>query len=106
VRLTHRGVLIRGFATDAGCATPRVARVQVALGLRVRGGCRWLGARNRLGRRGSCARPRWLRARGTRRWRLTRRARLPAGRYLLLTRARDAAGNLQRRPGRATRRVR
>jgi hypothetical protein len=106
VRLTHRGVRVRGFATDAGCASPRVARVQAALALRVRGGCRWLGARNRLSRRASCARPRWLRVRGTRRWRLTRRARLPSGRYLLLTRARDRAGNLQRRPVRTTRRLR
>jgi hypothetical protein len=83
-----------------------VRRVEVALARRVRGGCRWLNTRGRLTRPRSCSRPRWLRARGTDRWRYDRRTRLPGGTYLVLTRARDRAGNLQGRPARAGRRVR
>jgi hypothetical protein len=40
----------------------------------------------------------WLRATGTTSWRLATKRRLPRGRYTVRVRARDAAGNLQRRP--------
>jgi hypothetical protein len=50
-------------------------------------------APGRLGRARSCHRPLELLARGTARWRLSIRAHLPRGRYLVTARAIDTAGN-------------
>ena len=86
------GIRVRGRAGRLkGCA--RVRRVQVSFARRVgRGRCRHLGRRGRFGRARSCKRPRWLRARGTRRWRLTRRLALRPGSYLARARAIDSRG--------------
>jgi hypothetical protein len=52
-------------------------------------------AGGRLGRARSCAKPRFVKAKGAARWSFAVARRLAAGRYLVLARARDAAGNLQ-----------
>lgn len=99
---------IRGAVSDPS----GVSSVQVALRVRHRkNSCRWwLAGRRKLGisaRR--CDRPRWLNARlaaTTRnvRWLAVLGRRLPPGRYRVLVRARDTAGNLSQPPlGRASR---
>ena len=95
-----RRLAVSGTATDRGCRqrdgrlrTAGVRRVEVAV---VKGSprrCRFLAFRGRLSRRRRCRRPIWLRATGSRRWRLSRRARLPRGRYKIVVRAVDGAGN-------------
>jgi hypothetical protein len=55
--------------------------------------CRFLKQNGRLGRPVSCARPRYVRARGTAHWRLRIRARLPRGTYSAQSMGVDAAGN-------------
>ena len=99
-RLSRRRLAVRGTATDRRCPGGRVARVSVSV---VRSAahhrCRFLTASGRLSRARSCARPIELRARGTGRWRLTRRVRLPAGRYLIRADAVDGFGRHQRRSG-------
>jgi hypothetical protein len=66
----------------------------------VRGGCRWLEAAGTLGPRTACDRPRLLDAAGTGPWTLRRRARLPRGRYVVLSQALDTSGRAQRIPRR------
>ncbi|HEY8866086.1 MAG TPA: hypothetical protein VIM22_04075 [Solirubrobacteraceae bacterium] len=97
VHVTHRRISARGTATDIGCGRPRgrVRRIEIAVAERVGGGCRFLGARGRLGRRVSCYHRTFLRARGTGRWRFSKRARLPRGHYVLIARGTDRAGNVQ-----------
>jgi hypothetical protein len=104
-RLTRRRLLVRGRASDRGCAGQgavrasrgRVARVRVAVWRRRAGRCRYLTRRGRLSRRRSCRRPIWLRARGRRRFVLRRRVRLRPGPYRVAARAVDARGNRARR---------
>jgi hypothetical protein len=96
-RLRHRRLVLRGTASDRGCRK-RIARVTVTVGKRVaRGRCRYLGPNGRLGKRRHCLRgaPQLL-ARGRARWKLRVRARLPRGRYVLLVRAVDTAGNVEK----------
>jgi hypothetical protein len=91
-----RGGYFNGYSWDPGCDAAhsgRLARVMVAVH-RVRGSrCQPLLASHRLGRPRSCARPHWLRARGTSAWRYRIRRRLPQGRYRIHRQAVDAAGN-------------
>jgi hypothetical protein len=75
VRITRRGILVRGTAVDRGCAG-RVAGVMVAIG-----------------------RGRFVTARGTAHWRVTLRRR--RGRHVVRVRAVDAAGNVASRITRA-----
>jgi hypothetical protein len=84
----------------------RVAKVEVAVlqeratgkaARNVRGSCRWLrNSRARFVRvratRGRCATPRWLRATGTTRWKFRLAQGLPAGRYVVMSRATNRAG--------------
>jgi metallophosphoesterase (TIGR03767 family) len=115
-RLTRRSVRASGRAVDRDC-TPaaqasragarRVARTYVAVGRKVGGGCRFLTAKGRLSGRRDCRRQIFLRARvaANRRgpgstWTLRRSARLPRGRYFVLTRSRDLARRLERKPKR------
>jgi glucose/arabinose dehydrogenase/PKD repeat protein len=93
----RHGVL-RGTVSD----DTAVRSVEVALA-RVDGKrCRWWDARkHRPGSRAACGRPRWLRARlspaaaasGKRAWKLALHRRLADGRWQVLIRASDAAGN-------------
>jgi hypothetical protein len=93
----HRRILLRGRAGDRGCgrARGRVRRIEVAVARQAGRRCRFLAANGRFGRATSCRRQRFLRARGTTRWRFVRLARFPAGRYLAYVRAIDAAGNVE-----------
>jgi hypothetical protein len=90
------GGYFNGYSWDPGCdaAHPgKVARVQVAVH-RLRGSrCQPLLRSHRLGRPGSCARPHWLKAKGTDSWRYDIGRKLPRGRYRIHRRAIDAAGN-------------
>jgi hypothetical protein len=100
-------VRIRGTAIDHGCgvngslARKRVTRVWVSIARRLaHGRCRYVAARG-LGPAMPCTRPRYVRARGTSSWSLTLHRPLPAGRYVVSTRAIDKAGNTERRGNRA-----
>ncbi len=88
-RVKQRKLLLRGRASDAGCGGA-VARVEVAISRKAGTKCRFVGA---SGRR-SCAKPVFLKAKGTTSWSLT--VKLPRGSYTVQLRARDRAGNLQR----------
>ena len=66
-------------------------RVEIAVA-RLRGRrCAYLAAGGRLGRPGACGRPTFLAASGSARFSFA--ASLPRGRYRVLVRATDAAGN-------------
>jgi hypothetical protein len=83
-------------AADRSAALSRVKRVDVAI-RRVRGRrCLWLRDRRahfkRTKRVGRYCAPVWLKARGTRRWALRLRRRLPRGRYVVVARVVDRAG--------------
>jgi hypothetical protein len=97
VRLGRHSVSARGTASDVGCGpvAGRVRRVQVAVAAHVPGGCRFLSAKSKLGRRVDCHRRVWLPVRGTTSWRFSRRAALPRGRYVILVRGIDRVGNVQ-----------
>ncbi len=107
-------ILVRGTASDRGCAaTPAtrerpgaLRRVSVAVGLKAGGRCRFVGSSGRLGAARSCRSPRFVTARGKSRWRLDLRGRFPKGTYAVTVRAVDAAGNAQRTPAAASLRLR
>jgi hypothetical protein len=48
-------------------------------------------------RRGKCAKPVFLRAKGTKKWVFKLRKQLPAGKYTLYARATDTSGNRETR---------
>lgn len=117
--LTRRRIVVRGHAHDYACALRRtgtVARVDVSVARRVRGGCRQLRGRRLERRVRRCSARRFLRAklgrvrraRGRRHrgWAFRRRVRLPRGRYLVVARARDRNGNVERRRDRHVGRLR
>jgi hypothetical protein len=71
----------------------RVGRVMVAV-QRLRGShCQHLSASDNLGSRTPNCGAKWMKASGTRQWRHSIANPLPAGRYRLMHRAVDAAGN-------------
>lgn len=101
-RLTARRIVVVGTARDRACgaASPRtLRRVEIAVARRVAGGCRAVDRRGRLrDRTRPCGARVWLPARlssDRRRFELSRPARLPAGRYVVASRATDARGNRQ-----------
>jgi Tol biopolymer transport system component len=99
VRITRHELRIRGTATDRGCnrAVGRVARVDVSIARRVGRRCVFLrSAAGSFGRPASCARPTFIRARGTKTWLLAVHHRLVRGRYVIAVRVTDAAGNRSR----------
>ena len=98
-RASRRGISLRGTASDRGCGRGgrgRVTRVHVAVGRRVGSRCRYLRSSRRFGRRVPCRRVGYVRARGTRRWRLAFRRSLRGGRYFVRVRAVDSRGNVSR----------
>ena len=97
-RATRRhSIAVRGTAHDLGCSH-RVARVTVAIAQRAGGGhCRYVLANGRLGPRGKCRRAIYVSAHGTSHWSYTPSRRLPAGVFVLRSRAIDAAGNVERK---------
>ena len=95
VKLTRRGVDLRGTATDAGCEG-RVTRVLVSVALVKGKRCRFLSARGRLGRPSKCGKPRILPLKGLTPFGLRIKAKLPRGTYRVATQAIDFAGNVER----------
>ena len=93
-------------AASPGLATSRlpfivvdrtgIRRVEAALGLRVKGGCRFTDGKA-LGRRRSCSSPVYVRVKSAGGWeKLTRR--LPKGKYHVRFRTTDVRGNSTKRP--------
>ena len=93
-RSTSAGKLsLAGTATDVGCGAG-VKSVQVALSRSAgRGRCRFVKANGRLSGSLPCSKPLALVARGNAKWSLKLTKRLSSGRYRLVVRALDAAGN-------------
>jgi hypothetical protein len=106
--LSRRGALVRGRSGDRGCRGTRrsldragkLRRVEVSVARRVGRRCRFLRRNGRFTGLRRCSRPGWVRARGTTRFSLRRRAALPAGVYEIRVRGVDTAGNAERRAGR------
>ncbi|MEA2375350.1 MAG: large repetitive protein, partial [Thermoleophilaceae bacterium] len=101
----HR-VIVRGNATDQGCAGSaaahtfarpgEVARVKLSLARRLgHGMCRFLLQPAGFSRAAPCAHRRWLRVHGARHWSFGRGGRFPVGHYVAVVEAVDAAGNEQ-----------
>ncbi len=111
VRSTHGKLSLRGRASDRGCVAAisvagAVARVEVAISRAAsRKRCRFVAAAGRLTSARSCSKPVWLKAKGTTRWSLSLKRRLPRGTYRIQVRARDAAGNRQAAVAKRTQRV-
>ena len=103
--LRAKRIYLRGNASDKGCSaapTTRkrpgaIRRVSVAIARKAGGRCRYVGAKGGLGRASSCKTPRYITARGTKRWSLQLRGKFPKGTYEISIRARDKAGNAERR---------
>jgi hypothetical protein len=94
-----RNGVIRGIAIDQGCGADgagKLKRVQLAIALKVGKHCRHLLPSGRLGRAAACTHL-WLTAKGTSTWSFHLRHRLPSGKYVIATRAIDAAGNIEAR---------
>ena len=83
----------------------RVARVHVAIQRRRGGSCPSLASKSGRRFKGSCARKVWLRASGTRSWRLELEQSLPPGNYTVFSRATIRAGFRERSYDKATFRV-
>ena len=94
-----RNGVVRGMAIDQGCGAGgagKLKRVDVAIARKVGKRCQHLTANGRLGRASACKHV-WLPAKGTKIWTFRLRHRLPAGRYIVGTRAVDSAGNIESR---------
>lgn len=97
-------ILLRGTASDKGCSATAatrkragsVSKVSVAVARRAGTRCRFLSTRGTLGRARSCSKPVYLRAKGTKRWRLSITGTFRPGAYRVSVRARDGAGNRER----------
>ncbi len=93
--LTRKGLRLRGTADGRGCG---ITSVGVAVGRVVSGGrCRWLQANGRFSAPRSCLRTSYVAAKGRETWSLERRLALPKGRYVLWSRAVNAAGAVERK---------
>jgi hypothetical protein len=106
VRITRRGLTVRGTAADAsGCriVAAKVTRVEVAAARRVGRRCRFLRPGGTFGKPRNCTAATFLKAKGTTRWQLAIRHRLPSGRYVIVIRVTDAAGNRSRATQRSAR---
>jgi hypothetical protein len=98
-RLTRTGIAVTGPARDHACGKLSPANldaVQVSVQRRVASKCRALSPGGSLGPVTTCATRAWLGARLSgdhRHYTLRRRAHLPAGRYVVVSRAIDKRGN-------------
>lgn len=96
-RTAVRRHVVRGIATDKGCASGFVARVQISISHKSGKRCRFVTASARLSKkRSSCTKPHWLTAAGTATWSKRLPKKLAHGTYRVLTRAVDSAGNVER----------
>ncbi len=96
LRISRRRIVIGGRARDTGCGG-RVARVTAAVGVRVKGGCRFLRSSGRLSSTRSCRRTSYVTVSGTTSWSRTFRGSFPRGHWFVWTRAVDARGNVERK---------
>ena len=97
VHLRHGRLTLHGTSRYRGRCRGRIAHV--ALTVRTvshHGRCRFLAPNGRLTRLRRCHNGPLLLARGRGRWRLRMRARLRRGRYIVVVRATDTHGNLER----------
>jgi hypothetical protein len=91
-RAARRRLTLRG-TTKARKGCGRIVRAEVSIARKASGGrCRHMAASGRLSKATRCGRLRYLRARGTARWRFTARRALPRGTYVLRVRSIDADG--------------
>ncbi|HEX6715399.1 MAG TPA: hypothetical protein VF066_18550 [Thermoleophilaceae bacterium] len=96
-RAASRRHTLRGTATDVGCANSSVALVSVSVALQKGKKCHFLAKGARFSRKkSSCAKPHWVSAHGTATWSLRLPTHLAHGRYRILTRAVDSAGNVEK----------
>jgi hypothetical protein len=98
-RTSFRNGVVRGIAIDQGCGAAgagKVSRVSVAIERKVGKRCQHLLRNGRLSRATTCSHV-WLPAKGKANWSLGLRHKLPLGRYIVSTRAVDAAGNVEKR---------
>ena len=96
-RTASRRHLLRGTATDNGCTDSYVALVSVSVALQKGKKCSFLAKGARFSpKKSSCAKPHWITAHGTATWRLGLPKRLAHGKYRVLTRAVDSAGNVEK----------
>ena len=80
----------------------QVARVEVAISRKAgKKKCRFVQANGKLTKARSCKKPVFVRAKGTNRWSLSLKRKLPRGKYTIQVRARDAAGNRQSKTSQA-----
>jgi LVIVD repeat len=118
LRISRRGILLRGKARDRGCRAGgrgKVEQVLMALSRRQGGGrCRHLQREEHdpkvhLGPPTKCRTPYYGRAQNTRavgttRWRFRVRVKLPRGTYTIRSRALDSAANIEKKPRKAGKR--
>jgi hypothetical protein len=93
------GLRLSGTSQDRGCGAKgagQVSRVGVAVARKSGTRCRFLHANGSFGAPVSCARARFLPARGSGHWSLRVNHRLPAGTYVAWVRGVDRAGNVER----------
>jgi hypothetical protein len=94
-----RRLRLKGTSKDLGCGKGRrgtVKRIRVSIARRTGKKCRSLLADGKLSRkRTSCRRTSYVNAKGSTRWTLTLKRRLPRGRYQIWVRGVDAAGNVE-----------
>jgi pseudomonalisin len=96
LRATRRRLVLAGSARDRGCGTSgagKVKRVRVAVARVTGKRCRFIALRAGFSKPRSCKSAGYLVARGTTKWKLRLRRRLPAGTYRAYVRATDSAGN-------------
>jgi subtilase family serine protease len=96
LRASRRKLVLAGKASDRGCGTAgagKVKRVRVAVARTSGKRCRFLALRAGFSKPRSCKRAGYLVARGTTKWKLSLRRRLPAATYRAYVRATDSAGN-------------
>jgi hypothetical protein len=92
-RAASRKHLLRGTAGDVGCGLDTVA---ISVNRKSGTKCRALKKTGKLARKSSCSKRRWLAVNGGAKWSFKLSRKLPAGTYVIRTRAVDFAGNVQR----------
>ena len=100
VNATLRHGVIHGIAIDEGCGAAgsgQLRSISVSVSRRVGKRCEHLLANGRFSNAGSCATHVWLKAQGRKAWTFRVGHKLPAGKYMVSSRAVDSAGNVERR---------
>jgi hypothetical protein len=97
----RRKLKLSGTSSDRGCGKSfrgTVRRIRVSIARRTGNKCRSLLANGKLSRkRTSCRRTTYVSGKGTTKWSLTLKRRLPKGQYQIWVRGIDAAGNVEKK---------